>query len=76
MTLINRSPALLSTLAPEKGGDPLAGRIEKKCRASVYILLKLEAILQSRSLVEYEVVWCRVRILEEVSHTLELNRDT
>jgi len=31
MTLINRSPALLSTLAPEKGGDPLAGRIEKKC---------------------------------------------
>jgi hypothetical protein len=22
-------------LAPEKGGDPLAGRIEKKCRASV-----------------------------------------
>ena len=75
MTLINRSPALLSTLAPEKGEDPLAGRIEKKCRASVYILLKLEAILQRCSLVEYEVVWCRVRILEEVSNTLELNRD-
>ena len=75
MTLINRSPALLSTLAPEKGGDPLAGRIEKKCRASVYVKLELEAVLQCCSLVEHEVVRSCVRILEEVTYSLELNRD-
>ena len=76
MTLINRSPALLSTLAPEKGGDPLAGRIEKKCRASVYIFLELEAVLKCSCLIEYEVVWSAVVVLEEVTYALELNRDT
>ncbi len=39
------------------------------------LLSELEAVLQSCSLVEYEVVSCRVRILEEVTYSLELNRD-
>ena len=38
--------------------------------------LELEAVLKSCSLVEYEVVWSRIRILEEVSHALELDCDT
>ena len=40
------------------------------------LLLKLEAVLQSCSLIEYEVVRCRVWILEEVSYALKLNCDT
>jgi hypothetical protein len=50
------------------------GRIDRKCGASVF-KLELETVLQSCSLVEYEVVSCAVRILEEVSYALELNRD-
>ena len=40
------------------------------------VYLELEAILQCCSLVEYEVVWCRVRILEEVADALELDCNT
>ena len=43
--------------------------------AKVDILLELEAVLKSRSLVEYEVIRCAVRILEEVSYALELYCD-
>ena len=38
--------------------------------------LELEAVFESSCLVEYEVVSCAVRILEEVSYALELNCDT
>ena len=37
--------------------------------------LELETVLQSCCLVEYEVISCRVWILEEVSYALELNCD-
>ena len=39
-------------------------------------ILELEAILEGCSLVEDEEFRCRVRILEEVSYTLELNSYT
>ena len=37
---------------------------------------ELEAVLQCSSLVEHELIWSAVRILEEVSHALELDCDT
>ncbi len=39
-------------------------------------LLELEAVFQSCRLIEHKVVWSSVRILEEVSHTLELDCDS
>ena len=39
------------------------------------MFLELEAVLKSCGLVEHEVVWSCIRILEEVSYALELNRD-
>jgi hypothetical protein len=44
--------------------------------AAVDIALELEAVLECCSLIEYEVVSCAVRILEEVTYALELNSDT
>ena len=41
--------------------------------AKVDILLELEAVLKSRSLVEDKLLRCAVRILEEVADTLKLN---
>lgn len=38
-----------------------------------YLFLELEAVFQGCCLIEHEVVWSAVRILEEVSHTLELH---
>ena len=39
-------------------------------------ILELEAILEGCSLVEHIMIRCAVRILEEVSYTLELNSYT
>jgi hypothetical protein len=41
----------------------------------VSYLLKLKAILKSCGLVEYEMLWCAVVVLEEVTYALKLNCD-
>ena len=59
-----------------KEGTHNVGRIFGEAEPLLYTMfLELEAILKRCGLVEHEVVWSCIRILEEVSYALELNRD-
>ena len=60
---------------PKREGTRLRGGSKRSTGLLFMLLLELEAVLKSCSLVVYEVLRCRVRILEEVSHALELNCD-